>query len=635
MTLVGLARRLSGGVELHGDKAHARVWAPACRRVDVVIDAPPGQVSVSLDREPDGFFGGTLAARAGDRYWFRLDGGPLRPDPYSRCQPDGPHGASQIVDPTRFSWTDAPWKGIGPEGHVIYELHVGTFTSEGTWTAATAYLPELAGLGITVIEMMPIGDFSGRFGWGYDGVNLYAPTRLYGRPDDLRAFIDRAHALGIGVILDVVYNHLGPDGNYLGEFSPDYFTDKYTNDWGKALNFEGPVPAREFFVENAGYWIDEYHFDGLRLDATQDVHDASAEHVLTAIARRAREAAGRRSVYVIGENEPQNTRLVRPTGGGGYGLDALWNDDFHHTAVVALTGRREAYYTDYQGTPQELLSCAKYGFLYQGQWYKWQQQRRGTPSLDLPHTAFVAFLENHDQVANSAFGSRLHRLAAPARLRALTALLLLGPATPLLFQGQEFSSSAPFLYFADVPEDLRTPVSNGRREFLSQFASVRDPEVSERLATPSDESTFRRSTVDHRERERHTEAYALHADLIHLRHSDDVIGDPAVRVDGAVLTPHAFVLRYFGGVAGDRLLVVNLGRDVDLTPAPEPLLAPLVNHGWGLVWSSESVRYGGRGTAAMNPHEEWRIPAECAVLFRSHQGWTKDGDDDRNVDAGD
>lgn len=636
MTVVGSARRLSGGVEVHGDGTHARVWAPACRRVDFVVEEPERcSRSVSLEPEANGFFSAMVEAAAGDRYWFRLDGERLRPDPCSRFQPEGPHGPSQIVDPARYAWTDTAWRGVGRDRQVVYEMHVGTLTPEGTWKGAEAQLTALARLGITVIEMMPIADFSGRFGWGYDGVNLYAPTRLYGRPDDLRAFVDAAHALGIGVILDVVYNHLGPDGNYLGEFSPDYFTDKYTNDWGKALNFEGPAPAREFFVENAAYWIDEYHFDGLRLDATQDVHDASDEHVLSAISRRAREAAAHRSIYLVGENEPQNARLVRPPSSGGYGLDALWNDDFHHTAAVALTGRREAYYTDYQGTPQELLSCAKYGFLYQGQWYRWQKQRRGTPSLDLPRSAFVGFLENHDQVANSAFGQRLHQLAAPARFRVLTALLLLGPATPLLFQGQEFSSSAPFLYFADAPEDLRTAVASGRREFLSQFPSIRDPEIGSRLANPSDESTFRRCTLDLGERERHPEACALHADLIRLRRNDTVIGHPDVHVDGAVLEAHAFVLRYFGRTAGDRLLVVNLGSDLDLTPAPEPLLAPPAGQVWQQLWSSESGRYGGRGTPALNAHAEWRIPGDCALLFRSEQGWINDGDDDRTADARD
>ena len=301
MTVVGSARRLSGGVELQGDGAHARVWAPACRCVDFVVEGPePRNLSVSLEPEANGFFSATVEAGAGDRYWFRLDGERLRPDPCSRFQPEGPHGPSQIVDPARFAWTDTAWRGIGRDRQVVYELHVGTFTPEGTWKGAEAQLTALARLGITVIEMMPIADFSGRFGWGYDGVNLYAPTRLYGRPDDLRAFVDAAHALGIGVILDVVYNHLGPDGNYLGEFSPDYFTDKYTNDWGKALNFEGPAPAREFFVENAAYWIDEYHFDGLRIDAVHAMYDDGPLHFIDELTQTVRRGPGReRHVHLV------------------------------------------------------------------------------------------------------------------------------------------------------------------------------------------------------------------------------------------------------------------------------------------------------------------------------------------------
>ena len=617
MPVVESVRRLSCGVEARKDGAHARVWAPACRRVDFVLERGDQRTIVALEAEAEGYFSGHVQATPGDRYWFRLDGDRLRPDPYSRCQPDGPHGPSQIVDPAAFRWTDSAWPGIGRDGHVAYEMHVGTFTPEGTWSAARAQLPELARLGISIIEMMPVAEFSGRFGWGYDGVDLYAPTRLYGTPDDLRAFIDAAHGLGIAVILDVVYNHLGPDGNYLSEFSPDYFTDKYANDWGKPPNFEGPAAAREFFVENAGYWIDEYHFDGLRLDATQDIHDASDEHVLRTLGERARRAAGPRSIFIVGENEPQNTKLVRPPATGGYGLDALWNDDFHHTAVVALTGRREAYYTDYTGSVQELLSCAKYGFLYQGQWYSWQKQRRGTPGLDLPASAFMTFLENHDQVANSAFGHRLHRLSSPARLRALTAWLLLGPGTPMLFQGQEFASSVPFVYFADLPKALRAPVAEGRREFLSQFPSIRDPQILEALADPSDEESFARSKLDLGERERHAEVYALHGDLIRLRRTDGVIGRPDARCDGAALSTEAVVLRYFGGASGDRLLVMNLGCDRDLSPAPEPLLAPPADREWRVAWSSESMRYGGRGTPALTPQAEWRVLGESVVLLTS------------------
>ncbi len=605
-------RRLSAGVELRsGGTASVRVWAPDSRHVDFVVD---GGGSHPLEREEDGVFAGELPrVVAGTRYWYRLDAGERRPDPVSRFQPDGPHGPSEVVDPDLFRWTDASWRGVGPQGQVLYEMHIGTFTPEGTWASAMAQLPALAQLGVTVIEMMPIGEFAGTFGWGYDGVDLYAPTHLYGRPDDLRAFIDRAHALGLGVILDVVYNHLGPDGNYLSEFSADYFTDRYKNDWGRAINFEGPAAARAFFVENAGYWIDEYHFDGLRLDATQDVNDASAEHVLAAIGRRARAAAPGRQVYIIAENEPQQASLVREPAAGGLGLDALWNDDYHHSAVVALTGRREAYYTDYKGAVQEFISCAKYGYLYQGQWYKWQKKRRGSPGLDLPKHAFVAYLENHDQVANSAFGRRLHQLSAPSRYRALTALTLLGPATPLLFQGQEFASDRPFLYFADHREELREPIRAGRKEFLIQFPSISDPEVPPALPSPVDRQTFDRCKLDLSQRTTHAAAYALHRDLLQIRRSTTAIRNP-VKVDGAVISAQALALRFFSPL-GDALLIVNLGCDFDLSPAPEPLLGPPAGHRWAVAFSSESVRYGGQGTAPLHEDGEWHLPGEAAMLF--------------------
>jgi maltooligosyltrehalose trehalohydrolase len=605
-------RRLSSGVELrHDGTAAVRVWAPACRRVDFTMD---GGDSFPLEESGDGFFNGVIAGTgAGARYWFRLDGERLRPDPASRYQPAGPHGPSEVIDASTFEWSDAEWKGLVREDQVLYELHVGTFTPEGTWRAAVAELEALAGLGVTAIEMMPVADFAGRFGWGYDGVNLYAPTRLYGRPDDLRAFVDRAHGLGLGVILDVVYNHLGPDGDYLAEFSPEYFTSRYQNDWGCALNFEGPAAARAFFVENASYWIDEFHFDGLRLDATQDIHDSSAEHVIAEMTRAARAAGRGRGIYLVAENEPQDTRLVRPAGSGGFGVDSLWNDDYHHTAAVALTGRREAYYTDYKGSPQEFISCAKYGFLFQGQGSMWQRRCRGTPALDLPSASYISYLENHDQVANSAFGLRLHQMSSPARYRALTALTLLGPATPLLFQGQEFSSSAPFLYFADHGEDLSASIRRGRHEFLGQFPSLSDLQTSGALPSPVDEATFLRCKLDLSERQTHAAAYALHRDLLELRRTDPVIRRPR-RVDGAVIGPEAFLLRYFGEES-DRLLLVNLGSDLDLAPAPEPLLAPPAGTRWASIWSSESIRYGGQGTAPLQTLPAWRSPGQAAMLL--------------------
>ena len=612
-------RRLSTGVELQPDSsAHARVWAPACQSVALVLERPSGNTTTELAPAHDGFFeGGIAGARAGDRYRFQLDRDRLRPDPVSRFQPQGPHGPSELVDPDHFRWTDSSWRGIGREGQVLYEMHVGTFTPQGTWRAAADQLEELGRLGVTVIEMMPVADFSGQFGWGYDGVNLYAPTRLYGTPDDLRAFVDRAHALGLGVILDVVYNHLGPDGNYLHDFSPEYFTDRYENDWGLSLNFEGPRPARDFFADNAAYWIDEFHFDGLRLDATQDIHDASPVHVLQEIVARARKAAGARHVLIAAENEPQHTRLLKTPACGGFGMDAVWNDDFHHSAIVALTGRREAYYTDYRGHAQEFISAAKYGYLYQGQWYSWQKKPRGTSGLRLPGSAFITFLQNHDQVANSAFGRRVHELASPGRYRALTALMLLGPGTPLLFQGQEFASSAPFLYFADHSGRLGEDVRAGRREFLSQFPSVTDPEIQAQLPPPGETETFERCRLNFQERESNAEAYRLHGDLLQLRHTDPTINAAGTSgVDGAVLSQSAFVLRYPGKDNDDRLLIVNLGPDLDLCPMPEPLLAPPDGTRWTLLWTSDAAAYGGLGSAPLQSHPSWRISGESASLLR-------------------
>jgi maltooligosyltrehalose trehalohydrolase len=481
-----------------------------------------------------------------------------------------------------------------------------------------AELQELASHGISVVEVMPVSEFTGEYGWGYDGVDLYAPTRLYGEPDDFRRFVDRAHALGIGVILDVVYNHLGPDGCYLREFSKDYFSDRYENEWGDPLNFDGPAagPVREFFVANAQYWIQEFHLDGLRLDATQQMYDASPKHILAEITQRVREAGGRRLTYIVCENEAQDVRIVGSSEQGGYGADALWNDDFHHAALVALTGQNEAYYGDYAGSPQELVSAAKYGTLYHGQYYTWQKKRRGTPTFHTPPRAFVNYLENHDQVANSARGERLNRLAGPAQVRAMTALLLLGPQTPMLFQGQEFAASTPFLFFADHDEKLAADVRKGRAEFLCQFASIATPEVKSALADPGARDTFERSKLDLTERAKHHEAYALHRDLLGLRRDDPVFWGEARRsVDGALLGPNAFVLRFFSEDGNDRLLLVNLGTTLELHISPEPLLAPPQGRRWRVHWSSESPAYGGRGITQPETSDGWRVPGEAAVVL--------------------
>jgi maltooligosyltrehalose trehalohydrolase len=621
-----LRRHLPIGAEPQGDAGvNFRVWAPDRRRVRVQIEGGDEAAQLALhdlQHELDGYFSGTVAAAGvGTRYRYLLDDDPTPyPDPASRFQPEGPHGPSEVVDPADFRWSDRGWQGLKPDGHVLYEMHLGTFTREGTCRAAMELLPDLAELGVTIVELMPVAEFPGRFGWGYDGVNLFAPTRLYGRPDDLRALVDRAHALGLGVILDVVYNHLGPDGNYLHAFSKHYFTDRYENEWGDPLNFDGPQsgPVREFFLANARCWIEEFHFDGLRLDATQSIFDGSPRHILDELIEAVRSAEPGRGTYIVAENEPQHARLARPRERGGYGLDSLWNDDFHHSAIVALTGRSEAYYTDYRGHPQEFVSMARHGFLYQGQRYRWQKKRRGMPSLDLDPCAFVAYLQNHDQVANSARGARLHELTSAGRLRAATALLLLGPATPMLFQGQEFGASAPFLYFADHKSELARAVTAGRQEFLSQFPSIATAEMQARLPDPSDPQTFVLCKLDWSERERHGTLHRLHRDLIRLRREDPVLSRCGVgrSVEGAVLGPEAFLLRYLDKERGrDRLLLVNFGADLHLDPAPEPLLAPPEDCDWSTLWSSENPNYGGSGTVPPETEENWRLPGHAALLL--------------------
>jgi maltooligosyltrehalose trehalohydrolase len=603
---------------LERGRTHVRVWTTTARRVEVVRE---GGESTPLQPEGGGYFNGVVAMGAGALYRFRLDGREaLYPDPASRFQPDGPHGPSQVVDPAAFKWTDARWRGARLEGQVLYEMHIGTFTREGTWASAIPELPELARLGVTMLEVMPVADFAGSRGWGYDGVNKFAPTRLYGTPDAFRRFVDRAHAAGLAVILDVVYNHFGPAGNYLREFSPDYFTDTYENDWGESINFDGnnADPVREFFIANAGYWIDEFHLDGLRLDATQSIFDRSREHVLTAIGRSARRAAAGRDVVLIAENEPQETRLVRPIAQGGYGLDALWNDDFHHSAMVALTGRSEAYYVDTRGEPQEFISALKYGYLFQGQHYTWQKQPRGTPAWGLPPAAFVTFLENHDQVANTAVRKRAHQLTSPGRWRAMTALMLLAPATPMLFQGQEFASSAPFFYFVDFDEELTAAVRRGRAEFLRQFSSQRDAQRHGGFPDPGSLDTFEACKLDFRERVSHEDVYALHQDLLRLRRDTTAFRlQRAGGLDGSVLSRQALALRFFtDDHADDRVLIVNLGADLYRDSIAEPLMAPPGGAEWRIEWSSEALRYGGRGVPPLDRNGRWTIPGESAMVLK-------------------
>jgi maltooligosyltrehalose trehalohydrolase len=604
------------GAVLLDEGCHFRVWAPVATAVEVeIVGAANG--SWRLEPADDGYFAGTIpGVGAGDRYRYVVDGRAL-PDPCSRYQPDGPHGPSAVVDRGAYRWRDGAWRGLALKGQVIYELHIGTFTDEGTFDAAAQKLPYLQALGITAIEIMPVAECPGRFNWGYDGVNLFAPSHHYGDYEGLKRLVDEAHRCGIGVILDVVYNHLGPDGNYLTAYSPHYFTDRYTTDWGAALNFDGDAsaPVREFVIANAREWVEVFHVDGLRLDATHSIFDSGPSKILAQLAAAARQAAEPRSIILISENEPQHATHLLPEAAGGLGLDAMWNEDFHHCAMVAATGRRHAYYFDYLGRAQEFVASARRGFLFQGQHYRWQKQPRGE-MLTTSIAGSVAFLQNHDQVANSVNGARLHRLTSPALCRALTATLLLGPQTPLLFMGQEFHASSPFLFFADHHEPLRTQVWAGRKKFLEQFPGAASKDGQEAIVDPALEQTFHRSHLSWYECRADNPALELHRDLLAIRRSDPVISGQGERgFDGAVLGELVFLLRWFDRAAGDRLLIVNLGADISGQPAPEPLLACSPGHTWSLRWSSESTRYDGSGVVNPDTATGWMFPAQTAVLL--------------------
>ena len=604
------------GARVTDEGTSFRVWAPAQQSVALVLD---GERELPMQRDAAGFFTIEVPqAGAGQRYWYRIAQG-LRPDPASRWQPEGPLGPSEVVDGRRFEWTDDGWTGVAAaHRQVFYEMHVGTFTRQGTWRAATDRLRDLAEIGVTTLEVMPIAEFNGRFGWGYDGVQLFAPTHLYGTPDDVRRFVNAAHELGLAVILDVVYNHFGPVGNYMPEFSDTVLGAP--GEWGDAINYDGhgSAPVRSFMKENAAYWIRDFHFDGLRMDAVGAMEDSSDEHIVSEICHAAREAAGGRAIFIVGECEAQDTRLFNATGAYRDGLDAMWNEDWHHSAFVTLTGRRHAYFTDYRGTGQEFASMARHGFLYQGQWYTWQQKPRGGYAIGLPSWRFVAFLENHDQVANTGLGERIYQHVDAGRWRALTTLLLLGPALPLLLQGQEFGSSQPFTYFADHEGELADAVMKGRVDFLAQFPTLKTPEMRALIPNPADPKTFEGCKLLDEERRADSPLRRLHQDLIRLRRDDLVlreVGTERVRIESSAPVPTVVLLRYMAGLE-DRLLVANLADAYDC-PMNDPLLAPLPQNIWTQVWSSEQVQYGGPGATSIPDTNPWVIPAGAAVLLAS------------------
>jgi maltooligosyltrehalose trehalohydrolase len=473
-----------GARVLPGGEVRFRLWTPAAMRVALVLESPSGTGRVlPLEKGADGWVDFiTGEAHAGSRYRFSLDGGTLVPDPASRRNPQGVHGPSEVVDPEVFEWTDEEWRPPPWPQSVLYELHVGTFTPEGTFAGVAGRLEHLQRLGVTAIELMPIAEFPGSRGWGYDGVLPYAPASAYGSPEDLKSLVCAAHAHGIAVMLDVVYNHFGPEGNFLHLYAPQFFTDRHSTPWGAAIDFEGRV-VRDFFIHNALYWLEEFHLDGLRLDAVHAIHDAGEPHILTGIARAARAGPGQeRPVYLVLENLANEARRLGPAAGPAT-FDAQWNDDCHHCLHVLLTGESDGYYADYQERPHRLLcrSLAE-GFAYQGEGSRHLGGPRGERSAHLPPSAFVNFLQNHDQVGNRARGERLAQLARAEALRAAAAVLLLAPSPPLLFMGEEWAASEPFPYFCDFEPELAGKVREGRRREFEHFQGA--------IPDPCDAATF-------------------------------------------------------------------------------------------------------------------------------------------------
>ncbi|MGH7413305.1 MAG: malto-oligosyltrehalose trehalohydrolase [Candidatus Rokuibacteriota bacterium] len=486
------------GAEVREDgTTRFRLWAPGARQLELWLEEP-GR-AVPMPRDAGGWAEYvTREAPPGTRYRYRIDGETLVPDPAARFQPGDVHGASEVIDPLAYPWTDTGWAGLPPERLVFYELHVGAFTAAGTYAGVAERLDHLAALGVTAVELMPVADFPGRRGWGYDGVLLFAPEASYGRPESLKALVDAAHARGLAVFLDVVYNHFGPEGNYLALYAPDFFRARHQTPWGDGINYDGPGSevVRAFMIHNALYWIEEYHLDGLRLDAVNAIVDDSMAHLLVDLARAVADGPGReRLVHLVLENGANEARYLR-RGKGRPLYQAQWNDDVHHALHVLLTGETGGYYADYQPPLPHLGRCLTEGFAFQGERSGYRDAARGEPSGDLAPTAFVGFLQNHDQVGNRALGERITALAPPEAVRAATAVLLLSPPLPLLFMGEEWAAPESFLFFSDLGPDLGPRVAEGRRREFARFPEFASPEVRERIPDPQAEATFTRSVLD-------------------------------------------------------------------------------------------------------------------------------------------
>jgi maltooligosyltrehalose trehalohydrolase len=503
-----------GAQVLETGEVRFNLWAPGVGSVELRI----GEETRPMPAAEDGFFSLTLPAAPGADYLYRI-GGQEVPDPASRYQPQDVHGPSRVVDPAAFDWRDGDWRGRPWEETVLYELHVGTFTPEGTFMGVESRLDYLAETGITAVELMPLSDFPGERNWGYDGVLPFAPESRYGTPEELKHLVQAAHERGLMVFLDVVYNHFGPEGNYLHLYAPQFFTERHRTPWGAAINFDGEWsrPVREFFVHNALYWLEEYHLDGLRFDAVHAIADDSGRHFLEELAGRVREElGGERHVHLVLENDANEARYLREDL-----YDAQWNDDIHHALHAVATGESGGYYADYADAPVRRLGrCLAEGFAYQGEPSVYRDgERRGEPSTELPPVRFVSFIQNHDQVGNRAFGDRLPDLAPPEAVRAVSAVYLFAPQIPMVFMGEEWAAERPFPFFCDFGPELAQAVTEGRRQEFARFPEFSDPETRERIPDPNDPETFRSAVLHRPEENEWLEHYRT---LLRLRHEEVV-----------------------------------------------------------------------------------------------------------------
>ncbi len=593
--------RCAQGAELlgHGGVRY-RTWCKHERAAVVLFDCEEKPCrTVALAAEGDGYFSAVDAqGAAGDLYRYQFAGDKSWPDPASRWQPAGVHGPSMVIDPRAFAWGDRDWQAPPYAQLIIYELHLGTFSDEGTFRGAIARLDRLAELGVNAIELMPIADFPGDRNWGYDGVSLYAPARAYGHPDDLRALVDAAHARGLAVVLDVVYNHLGPDGNYFGVYHDAYFSARHKTPWGDGLHFEEEA-VRDFFADNAGYWMREFHIDGFRLDATHAIQDLSERHILAEITDRIHAAGG----FVIAEDERNEPRLLHATDhDGGLGFDGVWSDDFHHSVRVQLTNDREGYYENFAGSAEELTETLRHGWLFRGQRKCANGETRGGESRTFAPEHFVYCISNHDQVGNRAFGKRLGHFIDADAYRAVSALLCLVPYQPMLFMGQEWNASTPFQFFTDHNPELGQLVTEGRRREFRHFAAFRNPEARRNIPDPQSGDTFQNSKLRWEETQKpeHAGVLQLYREFLHLRKTHPAFRDRSRDNWRVEQIENGIILLVFGENNGAACCVA-----VDLkggNPAPDFRALSGGAENWKPLLSSNETRFGG------DPAQAFRVP---------------------------